>query len=66
MSGRAELEPRAMEMIEAVDWWRSIDRWWSDQPEERLWVALEAPDGSHAAIGYDPFTKTWTLEVEPR
>ena len=48
------------------DGWRIVDRWWTPQPVERLFLTLEAPDGAQVCVGYDMQTQKWSLTLEAR
>jgi len=49
------------EKLDLIDRWGVTDRWWTDEPVRRLFVELEAPDGSRCVVSYDVNKKEWKI-----
>lgn len=50
--------------IRIVEQWRVVDRWWTDEPEERYFAVLEIAAEAHSdrvCVGYDSETDEWKL-----
>jgi hypothetical protein len=54
-------------VIEITETWTTVDRWWTDEPVRRHYVALRSPDleeDVRACVWYDEQTKHWSLIEE--
>lgn len=45
--------------------WRVVDQWWRDDPVNRFFVVLVAPDGVKVCVSYDMRTAKWELFEDP-
>lgn len=41
--------------------WRVVDRWWTEEPEEKLLMAVESPLGDWVTLSWDRRTREWSL-----
>jgi hypothetical protein len=53
------------DFLEITESWRVVDRWWTDNPEERFFIALRAPNGDTIAVSWDKENQ-WTFHGDPR
>jgi len=44
-----------------LDQWAVVDRWWTDEPEHRVYVALRVED-QQIVLRYDRETKEFSFE----
>lgn len=55
------------EGIEITEAWRVVDRWWTDEPQERYFAALRSPSVEidiRAVVCWDEQKKEWSLKTE--
>lgn len=56
----------------STEYWRAVDRWWTDEPSERLFLAIEAPGAvSHCLVFWDRLIHEdtgngWGLIYDPK
>jgi hypothetical protein len=53
------------EWITVEDSWRIVDRWWTDEPQERFFLSLRAPNGETIAVSWDKENR-WMMHGDPR
>jgi hypothetical protein len=65
VSGDAEmLAENADWLIRPEEAWRVVDLWWTDQPINRSYLTLRAPNGRAVAVCWDSQIETWSFMGE--
>jgi hypothetical protein len=53
-----------MDMTENIETWRVVDKWWTAEPEEMVYWALQSPTGERCTVMFNPRTKGFRLVEE--
>jgi hypothetical protein len=51
-------------LLEPMDGWSTVDRWWTPIPERKSWLTVRAPSGRSVVICWDATTEVWSLSEE--
>lgn len=50
--------------VEIVESWNVVDRWWTETPQRRYFVILQAPRAPRACVYFDNDDELWRIAVE--